>query len=1056
MKPVELYLKAFISYKDEQTVDFRLFSNGFFLINGDIGAGKTTLLDAISFALFGEPSGEGRDITDLHCNLSPLSEDTVVRLTFTQSGRQYVVERKIHFRQKRGTGDYEWDGQKATFREVGSEDIIAVPTDVTRKVKEIIGLDKAQFEKIVMLPQGEFRKFLDADSKVKEEILKKIIDVSVYARYQDILAKSCNKLEKERERNNQAIENHMTSAFEAPDPEYGFGEEMFHYGNPSLLDNLLTLKQADEAAVGVLKNEYDQKVDKVTELSNSKTKAEADNANILDLNKQREHLEELKSISSEMETLKGRYESVSVVVNKVLRVYKDSEALDEIDAKLDKSIADLMTELESITKKLEATGKAAENDVQLSKEAEALIADAAAKRALLVKYDEYQASLGKITNIQTQIGNARKALEDNDIEYDKIVETLNNANLERVAFIDPAGDKAKAEQAYKEARRKGDEFNKLRDKLRAIHNCEKELKEERDNLLSLNADAIAKKQVFDRKYRLLMDGQAASLAKELGKTLKECGEAKCPVCGTHVLPGMESGFAKTDENTVERAEVESARKEFEAADKAYSDLNTVVTSEETALNSRKDVAVKCADEVLGDCTSWDDINKEYLLTKTDALKALLASCEEEVQKKTEALKRSVQLDEILKKQGEAKVRLEGVKTKLSESIAKAEKDLAEENRHAQDLKAGLAYDSKEDAEAKIKETEAAAKAKQKTVEEHTATLNKLNSSYTGTETSLNEKRAQKEQLTSEIARKQNELSEVLSANHFSTSNDALAILEGIDEDHEKWLKDTDAKIKAYEKDLAVTNSHITELEGKTKDITVVNIAKLQDDISKAEAERNECLGKLNEKTSKYNGHVMSYNVVKENKDKLADTEHAWTILKRLSDMAVGVNSDVGKISFERYIMGAFFAELLDRANQKLVTLTGGRYMLNHKTEGDRRNEAAGLDVEVINMMEGFVISKGSLSGGEKFLASLSLALGLSELAQDRLGGQTLDSLFIDEGFGTLDDTSLGLVMNVLNNLTNNNSRLVGIISHVNMTEYEVPHEIRVVKRGSASTIISQR
>ena len=119
--------------------------------------------------------------------------------------------------------------------------------------------------------------------------------------------------------------------------------------------------------------------------------------------------------------------------------------------------------------------------------------------------------------------------------------------------------------------------------------------------------------------------------------------------------------------------------------------------------------------------------------------------------------------------------------------------------------------------------------------------------------------------------------------------------------------------------------------------------------------------------------------------------------------------------------------------------------------GKRSNAAAGLDVEIVKAGGG-IASKGSISGGEKFLTSLSLALGLSDMAQANAGGQTLDSLFIDEGFGTLDDKSLNLTMQVLMNLTNKGNRLVGIISHVDVSEYPIAHKLHIVKKGKASVV----
>jgi exonuclease SbcC len=157
MRPIELKIKGFISYKDEQVIDFTRFNQGIFLIEGDIGAGKTTIFDAMSFALYGEASGSDRGdsketIEILHCNQLPKSEDTVVELTFSQSGKTYKVERRIHFPKSRiAEGGYGKATVKANLYE-GKELLVSDAGKVTAKINEIIGLTKDQFKKIIMLP----------------------------------------------------------------------------------------------------------------------------------------------------------------------------------------------------------------------------------------------------------------------------------------------------------------------------------------------------------------------------------------------------------------------------------------------------------------------------------------------------------------------------------------------------------------------------------------------------------------------------------------------------------------------------------------------------------------------------------------------------------------------------------------------------------------------------------------------------------------------------------------------------------------------------------------
>ena len=150
-------------------------------------------------------------------------------------------------------------------------------------------------------------------------------------------------------------------------------------------------------------------------------------------------------------------------------------------------------------------------------------------------------------------------------------------------------------------------------------------------------------------------------------------------------------------------------------------------------------------------------------------------------------------------------------------------------------------------------------------------------------------------------------------------------------------------------------------------------------------------------------------------------------------------------------MGTMFREILEMANRRMELMSGGRYELVHKIGADRRNAKAGLEIEVLDNNTGLQRSSGTLSGGETFFTSLSLALGLSDVVQSHAGGRQMDALFIDEGFGTLSDDVLDKALDVLNQLTEGN-RLVGIISHVDKLDESIPQKIRVRHSEKGSSL----
>ena len=184
MRPLYLEMTAFGSYARPTVLPFDKLAHGLYLVTGDTGAGKTTIFDAVMFALYGTASGSDRSTDMLHCDHVPKSVDTLVKLRFSQGGKEYEVERRLHFSKKRGTDDQYGDAKPdAVLREPNR-----APTEganrVTARIEALLGLNAEQFRKIIMLAQGQFREFLNADSDKKNEILGRLFDSAPYLWYQ--------------------------------------------------------------------------------------------------------------------------------------------------------------------------------------------------------------------------------------------------------------------------------------------------------------------------------------------------------------------------------------------------------------------------------------------------------------------------------------------------------------------------------------------------------------------------------------------------------------------------------------------------------------------------------------------------------------------------------------------------------------------------------------------------------------------------------------------------------------------------------------------------------
>ena len=173
-----------------------------------------------------------------------------------------------------------------------------------------------------------------------------------------------------------------------------------------------------------------------------------------------------------------------------------------------------------------------------------------------------------------------------------------------------------------------------------------------------------------------------------------------------------------------------------------------------------------------------------------------------------------------------------------------------------------------------------------------------------------------------------------------------------------------------------------------------------------------------------------------------EEDYGW--MKALNDTANGRQNEKGKIMLETYVQMAYFERILERANIRLEAMTGGHYTFIRKKDTFDHRSQSGLDIEVIDHYNGSVRHVKTLSGGESFMASLSLALGLSDEVTKTAGGVRIETMFVDEGFGSLDEESLAQAMKVLGSLSQGN-RLVGIISHVDELKQKIEKQIRVTK-----------
>ena len=1051
MRPVKLTMKAFGSFAQETVVDFDKLGGGLYLIVGKTGAGKTTIFDAISFALFGKPSGSERDAKMFHSDFVPLSEDTVVKLSFVHNGRQYLVERNMHFKKTRETGEYKLDKIDAVLSGEGMAPVEGA-TKVKDKCEELLGMNGDQFRRIVMLAQGEFREFMKADSGEKNKILGKLFDSTEYVRYQSLLKAARDDLNGKVKQQCDSINNAMKQQFTLPD-----GEEESAYlpGNPHLEENLRGLAAREQAKLTELQTVCEQWNKTVGELNTRKGAAETNNSLFDELSRKRAHL---AALDTQKET-----------VEENRRVYESAEKAQHGVKPLDDAFNNARNDYEATEKNLreqkalsavqrEDVRKAEEQvqaDAPLAKEKEDLTAKAKVLSDSLPGYKAFTEKVNAIKEQQTALG-TQKSILANLSEQKSESETLLAAMENELAGLQGCEREEERLKSQGQIARSNYDAIAPENKKSVSAEIKSVLKEEamlanEDKILAgLKNAVLAAKDIFDDKYLRFMSGQAGLMARKMEQELDEKGETCCPVCHTHFCHNDVHQFTELSAEIPSQAEVDKAKQDWESAEKRHQDKKKLIDGKRIQLEERKSGIVRRMGELGYDSIDWNTlISPGYLAyiceerrSELDRLRSEYSVVEKKVKRKTELETEKKNTSDGLTglaKQYEAKDK-ERQQTELAIIRMQGEAEQLRTNlSYASEAEASQALDALNQ---RISEWQSILNRHEETLRNALETANRTEGAVKQLEDSLPGKKEA-------LQKAQNDLSDSVRENGFGSYEEYRRALGTILGSPENWLRARKTEIDSYHNDVKNTEERIRELEKQTEGKEMIDLAKLNSELKDAQSKQTET---EHARTVQYNllsSHQGVLTIVENANKALAGMEGAFRRIDRLSELAEG-KSGV-KLSFDRFVMGAIFQEVLEMANRRLNIMTGGRFELIHKIEADNLRSVAGLEMEVLDISTGKQRPSASISGGEGFMVSLALALGLSDVVQSHAGGKKLDTLFIDEGFGTLDDGKLDNVIQVLQQLTEGN-RLVGIISHVDKLEESIPQKLRVSSGEHGSTV----
>ena len=1085
MRPLKLTLSAFGPYSKCTVLELeRLGRRGLYLITGDTGAGKTTIFDAITYALYGEPSGENRDASMLRSKYADPDTPTFVELVFSCGPQRYTVRRSPDYERpaKRGGGTTLQRAEAQLTYPDGRP--VTKTREVTAAVTEIIGLNRDQFTRIAMIAQGDFLKLLLATTDERKAIFRQLFQTGYYQLLQDNLKLEASGLREDCEQARASVKQYISGLLY---PEDDLKAPLLRQAMEGALPFQETVLLMEELL------EQDRKKDDqlAQELSGVDRELEEVNTRIgqaAELEKTRNSLRQARQERAALEPELARCRSL------LAKAEEDAPRRQAVE----QALSALETELpryEELTQARSELGQTEALKTKAEQQLEALRQEKSTLTSSLTQQKEARAAL-------SGAGEAREKLRQEDDALRRRQETFQQAEDDLARWRDCLEEIRQAEKGYQSLRQQQQETKLLSEKTHAA------LQEKKDSLtLHANDEAQREKilnqraQTLDRKadverlhtaaasyqtlYRQVEEAQDAYRAASrtagqkdqiyralhqafldeqagiLAATLEE-GQP-CPVCGspTHPHPAQLSSHAPTKED------VDQARQEAERAQQAANDASVRAGS----LNSTaEDRAAQLLDQMTQYVehpaleTAADQLDQARQQTE-EALSLLDAQLQEiqkaiaekqhltreiqQLEEKTQSLSQSLeriqeQISQAEGAQGQRKGQLFQLEEKLNAQVEnllggcmlEEASDVLTARRCQLDLDRVMLDRSIAQAEEQLSRRNALDEAIP-TAEE---TLRKLEETISHHREEVVRSQSRREALQSQIARLEGQLT-YPNAQQATARRDALLAEK---EQGAKALQNAQDAFNACQNAAATLDGTITKLSGLTEGAAPIDLSaetvRRQDLV-----ERQATLRKARQQVqTRLAANTAAHKNSTEKAAHLSALEERLQWMAALSDTANGKLAGKEKIMLETYIQMTFFDRIIRRANLRFLVMSGGQYELKRRTAAGNNRSQSGLELDVIDHYNGSERSVKSLSGGESFMASLSLALGLSDEVQSSAGGIRLEAMFVDEGFGSLDEEALQQAIQALARLTEGD-RLVGIISHVSELKSRIDKQIVVTK-----------
>ncbi len=992
MKPIKLKLTNFGPFLNE-TIDFQEIKNEkLFLISGKTGSGKTMLFDAIVFALFGKASTEGRNESELRSHFADGKSPMSVIYEFELKDKAFKIVRQGAFTKQGNTSQTPgkldvYELEKETNQYELRESKISSGNAF---IKSILGVNADQFRQLFILPQGEFKKFLVSNSSDKQGILRTLFNSIRFEEIQNLLLNEV----KEEKKQIESRQNQIQLLWEDIDDfENEVLSQLKSIDSLQTQEILKVIPNFKEVGQQLL-NDYEELKNKnyfaLTNLNQRIEDNKQLKQNLIDLEKRKELKKQLDEKASyinrlnkeldrlnEIKTLSNLYDQEK---NKVLKI---EEVKNKI-ATSKSNITHLKQSLESYSSKFESLVQN-ENDIEQKSE-------------YINNTRQFYVNLTKYKNAYTDIKTTDHQLVENSKNQEEINYNENELNekvktievdedaidqlTQRIYWLERDIDKQKQLHANR------DKLAKLKIEYDDKSNQQEVLKQE---IESFNAQL----EDIDKTNIDLNDKQ--TFVQEIQSAL-HIGDT-CPICGNEIESlNAHIDFEKINQNQ------QLIRKLTNDIHDRNIKLSNIETSHAFISQQMKELEVNEND--------IQDIKKlEQSLQDTKLEK-------QQIQEQKNELK-------------EYNNRLNKIRETKHQLLVDYEKLKSQKKQYEiliNDFEKTTAFNDIKSFETHYAENEESVNDFQKQKENLNKKIQQYNQELAIEKNNLENHENSHQELKKELSQLKTQIDNEMARIGVSNYEEIEHLLQKLN-----TKNDIEKEIEDYNQEQHRHSIEIERLTHLTKDKELEDIQSLEEEKLNVEEQYNETFEisttiqyKIQQNDKKFENMKVHINYLEE---ELKEQQQIFELAEVLS----GKNNQ--KLTLENYVLIYYLERIIQQANIRLKKMSGQRYQLQRRQSVSQGY--SGLEIDVFDLHSNHSRHISSLSGGETFQASLALALGLSEVVQQESGGITLDSMFIDEGFGTLDQETLETALDTLMKLQTS-GRMVGIISHVSELKQRIP------------------